>query len=340
MVIVNGMVLDGMTLLRISEYWQLVVCGALIMRAAAEPDAGQEDNMTPICIAPMGDICGEAATWSADENRIYWVDINRFLLHRLDLATNAVTSHFFDQPVVALSLTTSPGRLLVAQASGLLLLTVATDAREVLDAALPDWPEARMNDGRADPSGDFWVGTMSNNVGPNGEGLDVVEGKGRLFRYRSGGALQEIESGIGIGNTLCWAPDGRTFYFGDTLKNEIRAYPRDPETGNIGPGRTHFGGFERGLPDGSAIDADGFLWNCRFGGGCIVRVAPDGGIDRVIDMPVKNITTCTFGGPGLSTLFITTASAMKDPADRLAGSLFAIETDTCGLPENRFRIGA
>ena len=74
--------------------------------------------MTPLCIAPTGDICGEAVTWSVAENRLYWVDINRFLLHRLDLASGAVTSHFFDEPVVALSLTTDPGRLLVAQAPG------------------------------------------------------------------------------------------------------------------------------------------------------------------------------------------------------------------------------
>jgi len=296
--------------------------------------------VTPLCIAPTGDICGEAVTWSVAENRLYWVDINRFLLHRLDLASGAVTSHFFDEPVVALSLTTDPGRLLVAQGSGLLLLTVTTDKREHLSARLPDWPEVRMNDGRTDPLGRFWVGTMGNNVGPNGETLDIVEGRGRLYRYTHGGKLQEFESGIGISNTLCWAPDGRTFYFGDTLKNEIRAYPFDPDTGDIGAPRRHFADFDRGLPDGSAIDAEGYLWNCRFGGGCIVRVAPDGSIDRVVEMPVRNITTCCFGGPDLATLYVTTASAMKDPSDRLAGSLFALHTMTRGLPENLFDLSA
>jgi len=294
--------------------------------------------MTEIkCIAPVGDICGEAATFSAEDNCLYWVDINRFLVHRMDLATQAVTSLLFDEPVVALSLTDQPGRLLVALGSKLIFLDPATDRREDLGITLPGSPEARFNDGRSDPLGAFWVGSMCNNVGPNGEGLDVAEGLGRLYRLRYGGDLEEFEAGIDIANTLCWSPEGTTFYFGDTLKNELRAYPFDPKTGDIGAPTPHFKDFERGLPDGSAIDAEGYIWNCRFFGGCVVRIAPDGSVDRVIDMPVKNITTCCFGGPDLSTLYITTASALKDDSDRLAGSLFAIETDTHGLPENRFK---
>lgn len=290
-----------------------------------------------ICVAPTGDVCGEAATFSADENRIYWVDINRFLVHQMSLETKTVSSHFFDEPVVALSLTDQPGRLLVALASKLIFLDPATDVREALGVELDGFPKVRFNDGRTDPLGNFWVGSMGNNVGPQGETFDVPEGMGKLFRYRFGGELEEFEAGIDISNTLCWAPDGKTFYFGDTLKNEIRAYPYDPQTGDIGPGTPHFAGFDRGFPDGSTIDAEGYIWNCRFFGGCVVRVAPDGSVDRVIDMPVKNITTCCFGGPDLSTLFITTASAGREETDRLAGSLFAIETETKGLPENRFR---
>lgn len=290
------------------------------------------------CVAPVGDVCGEAATWSADENRVYWVDINRFLLHRLDLASGAVTSHFFEEPVVALSLTTREGTLLVGLASKLVLLDVESDTREELGIVLPGSPNVRFNDGRTDPNGVFWIGSMSNNVGPNGEDVGVTEGLGKLYRFAAGDALKEVEAGISIANTLCWSPDKSTFYFGDTLKNEIRAYPFDAADSVIGEGQTHFAGFDRGLPDGSSIDGEGFIWNCRFGGGCIVRIAPDGRIDRVIDMPVKNITTCCFGGPDLATLYVTTASAMKADGDRLAGSLFAIETQTQGLPENRFKL--
>ena len=198
-----------------------------------------------------------------------------------------------------------------------------------------------MNDGRTDPLGRFWVGTMGNNVGPNGETLDIVEGRGRLYRYTHGGKLQEFESGIGISNTLCWAPDGRTFYFGDTLKNEIRAYPFDPDTGDIGAPRRHFADFDRGgCPTDRRSTPKGISGTAASAGGCIVRVAPDGSIDRVVEMPVRNITTCCFGGPDLATLYVTTASAMKDPSDRLAGSLFALHTMTRGLPENLFDLSA
>jgi sugar lactone lactonase YvrE len=180
---------------------------------------------------------------------------------------------------------------------------------------------------------------MGNNVGPNGEGLPVVDGKGTLYRYRHGRPIEVIETGIGIPNTLCWSPDRRRFYFGDTLKNEIRVYDYDIESGDIGSGRTFFAGFERGLPDGSAMDGEGYLWNCRYSGGCVVRVAPDGGIDRVIDIPASNVTTCTFGGPELTTLYVTTAAADRAPDDRLAGSLFAIETGIRGMAENSFSLG-
>lgn len=295
--------------------------------------------MTLRCVAPAGDVCGEAATWSADEDRLYWTDINRFLLHRMDRRTEAVTTHFFDEPVTALSLTDAEGVLLVALGSKLVLLTVETDRREDLGVRLPDAPQARFNDGRTDPAGTFWIGSMGNNVGLDGEGLDVVDGLGRLFRLRGRGPLETVEEGIGIANTVCWAPDGRTFYFADTLRNRVQAYPFDPATGTLGTPRSHFEGFARGAPDGSAMDAEGYLWNCRWGGACVVRVAPDGSVDRVVEMPVRNVTTACFGGPGLSTLYITTAAADRAPGDRLAGSVFALETGTRGLPENRFRIG-
>jgi sugar lactone lactonase YvrE len=116
----------------------------------------------------------------------------------------------------------------------------------------------------------------------------------------------------------------------------IWSYDYDSATGGISNERLFLEGFARGLPDGSTMDAEGYLWNCRFYGNCIVRVAPDGKIDRVVEMPVKNTTTCVFGGADLSTLFVTTASAQAPPSDRLAGSLFSIRTGVRGQAENRF----
>jgi sugar lactone lactonase YvrE len=288
------------------------------------------------CAVPAGDICGEAATWDAATQRLYWVDINRFLIHALDTASAATRSFQFHEPVTALGLTDRPGTLITALASRLILWTPETDARAPFGEPLAGWPEARFNDGRPDPAGRFWIGSMGNNVGPDGEALDVVPGLGVLQRVDATGAATVFEAGIGIANTLCWSPDAATFYFGDTLRNEIRAWDYDAASATIANPRPFFAGFDRGGPDGSAIDAEGCLWNCRYGGGCVVRVTPEGRIDRVLDLPVENPTTCTFGGPTLGTLYITSA---RDPAHRLSGSLFAVETAVPGLPERVFRLG-
>ncbi|MGE6781765.1 SMP-30/gluconolactonase/LRE family protein [Ensifer adhaerens] len=286
------------------------------------------------CVAPVGDRCGEGAVWSADEAAVYWTDINRFLIHRYDEATQAVRTWLFDEPVVAISLTSEDGRLLVALGSKLIWWWPKTDRRQDHGFALPGTPRVRLNDGRADPLGNFWVGSMKNNVLPDGQLGDVAPGEGILYRIAPDGAVTEWRHGLGISNTLCWSPDRSTFYFGDTLANEIYAFDYDVEAGAISGERHLFTGFQRGSPDGSAIDSEGFLWNCRYGGRCIARIAPDGTLAEVIEMPVSNITTCTFGGADRMTLYITTAGG--GPAERLAGSLYAMRVDVAGLPENRY----
>ena len=222
------------------------------------------------CVAPVGDITGEGAVWSAAEACIYWTDINRFLVHRMD-AAGAVLSWHFDEPATALALTDRPGTLLVALASRLVLWRPADDGREAIGPALPGWPAVRFNDGRPDPLGRFIVGTMGNNVGPDGEGLAVAPGLGRLYAFTVAGGFEELQDGIGIANTVCWSPDLRTFYFADTLANEIWAHDFDPATGAIGAARRFFAGYGRGAPDGSAVDCEGHVWNARYGGGCVVR---------------------------------------------------------------------
>lgn len=288
------------------------------------------------CLVPAGDRVGEGAVWSAGERAVYWTDINRFLIHRLDTGTRSLRSWFFDEPVVALALTTQDGRLLVALGSRLIYWWPATDRREDFGFSLPGSPRVRLNDGRPDPNGNFWVGSMKNNVLPDGQLGEAGKGEGILYRIMPDGHASEWRHDLGISNTLCWSPDARTFYFGDTLENEIRAYDYDVQSGSIGNERPFFRGYERGLPDGSAMDCEGHVWNCRFGGAAIVRVAPDGHVSAVIDMPVTNITTCTFGGDDLKTLYITTASIAAPGGERLAGSLFALAVDVPGLPENRF----
>lgn len=291
-----------------------------------------------ICAAPVGDRCGEGAVWLAEEATLYWTDINRFLVHRYDEASQAVRTWLFEEPVVAVALTHDVGCLLVALGSKLIWWWPGTDRRADHGFVLSGAPQVRLNDGRVDPAGNFWIGSMKNNVLPNGEVGDVGLGVGILYRIAPDGTVTAWREGIGISNTLCWSPDGDTFYFGDTLANEIYAFDYDKAKGAISGQRIFFGGFDRGAPDGSAIDSAGFVWNCRFGGGCIARISPDGSLAELVEMPVTNITTCTFGSLDLKTLYITTASALAGPGERLAGSLYAMRVEVAGLPENRYGV--
>lgn len=286
--------------------------------------------------APTGDKCGEGAVWSAPEAAVYWTDINRFLIHRYDEASGAVRSWLFDEPVVGLSLTDDAGRMLVILASRLIWWWPGTDQRQDHGFTLPGYPRVRLNDGRADQLGNLWVGSMKNNVLPDGELGEAGPGEGILYRIAPDGTVTEWLRGIGISNTLCWSPDHTQFYFGDTLDNLIWAF--DYAAGEISNQRPHFAGWGRGLPDGSAMDAAGDLWNCRFGGGCIARVAPDGTVRGVVEIGVPNVTTCVFGGADLRTLYVTSASIECPPGYRLAGSLFRVDTDVQGQAENRVRV--
>lgn len=288
----------------------------------------------PYCVAAQGDVVGEGAVWSASEGALYWTDVCRFLIHRYDTGNSSVRTWYFDEPVVALSLSSESGRWMVALGSKLVWWWPATDRREDHGFVLEGYPSVRLNDGRADPLGNFWVGSMRNNMLPNGELTEAGGQDGVMFRISPDGMATRHIAGIGIANTLCWSPDEATFYTADTLANVVWAYDFDAVTATLGARRELLACYSRGVPDGSAIDAEGFVWNCRFFGGCIVRISPKGHVDKVIDMPVRNVTTATFGGADLRTLYVTSASALKGPGERLAGSLWAIGCEVPGVPES------
>jgi sugar lactone lactonase YvrE len=276
--------------------------------------------------------------WHETEQAVYWTDINRFLIHRLDARDKSVKSWFFDEPVTTLVLTDKDDTLAVALGSKVIFWEHGTDERRDHGFLLDGWPSVRLNDGRADPRGSLWVGSMRNNVNSDGSAGESGGTDGVLARIDPDGSMTPCKRTIGISNTLAWSPDRTRFYFADSLANTIWNYRYDEKTGSISNERVFFQGFERGLPDGSTTDSEGYLWNCRYGGKCIVRVAPDGSIDRIIEMPVSNVTSCTFGGPDYKTLFITTAASGAPAGERLCGGLFTLRTDTPGQHENRFRV--
>lgn len=291
------------------------------------------------CLVPAGDWTGEGAVWHAGEQALYWVDISRFLVHRYEPKSRATWSWLFAEPPTALALTDRPETIAVALGGRIVLWQPRTDAR--VNFAFPEdtWPKARLNDGRADPAGNFWVGSMQNNVAEDGSDRPITDrAAGRLFRVAPDGGVTVVKTGIGIANTFAWSPDQTRFYFADTLTNAIGVFDYDAMTGTVSNERPFFSGYGRGSPDGSVVDAEGTLWNARYGGGCVVGVGLDGDVAGVIDMPCDNVTTCTFGGTDLRTLYITTARGGASPGSRLAGSLYALEMEVPGMPENRFRI--
>lgn len=291
----------------------------------------------PVCVAPTNDVCGEGLVWHAAHDAVYWADINRFLIHRFTSAERCVRTWFFDEPVTALALTDRDDTLVVVLGSRVILWEPQTDWRSAPIFTLEGWPKVRLNDARVDPRGSLWIGSMRNNVNADGSEGEAGGRDGVLYRLDPDGVVSEWCRGIGIANTLAWTPDGKRFYFGDTLQNVVWAYDYDAASGAISNQRPFLRNFSRGLPDGSCVDAEGYLWNCRYYGGCLVRLAPSGEIDSVVEMPVPNVTTCAFGDADGKTLYVTTARSEKSPHDRLAGGLFAIRTDVAGQVENRFR---
>src|SRR4029077_15320105 len=240
----------------------------------------------PVCVAPTGDVCGEGAVWHAAHTAVYWTDINRFLIHRYTLADQCVRTCFFDEPVTALALTDCDEMLVVVLGSSVILWEPASDLRHKPIYQLEGWPAVRLNDARADPRGSLWAGSMRNNVNPDGSSGEAGGQDGILHRIDPGGRVSIHRRDISISNTLGWSPDRKHFYSGDSLANVIWAYDYDPASGAISNEVAFFQNFDRGLPDGWTVDAEAYLWNCRYYGGCIVRIARDGAIDRVVEMPV------------------------------------------------------
>lgn len=292
------------------------------------------------CIAETKNLVGEGPVWDEVEQRLYWTDINGMSVYCMDTYNGKIKHWRFGATVSALALTTVPGRLLVAEGLRLLLWDVESDER-VLFAQIEDADMgSRLNDGAVDPDGNFWVGTMRNNVALDGSNIevdwDLPENRtGSLYRVNGNGAVMRYDSGFAIPNTMVWSPDRTTMYSGDSIRNVLYAY--DYVAGSVSGRRVFTEGFDRGVPDGSAMDEEGFVWNCRYFGHCLVRFAPTGVVDHVVEMPVKNITNCAFGGRDLRTLFVTTAAVGGE--EPLAGSVFAVDVGVRGLAENQFWVG-
>lgn len=283
------------------------------------------------------DIVGESAVWDAARQRLVWVDIIGRRIAVFDPATGAVRHWPTPGPVTSIGLC-ADGRAVVG-----LLKRVALwnwdGPFETLAEVEPDQPGTRLNEGVVAPDGDFWVGTMQQNFDEDGAPTEITEHVGRLYRVTPAGTVHPLtEDRFGITNTLAWpAPD--RLVTADTLANTLYSYRI--ENGLLTDRQTLLADEPRGIPDGSCLDAEGDVWNCRVaGGGCVIRIAPDGSISDRIELPCSSPTSCAFGGPDLATLFITSARFGMDAAHLSEhpreGAVMAVTPGVTGAPPNLF----
>jgi sugar lactone lactonase YvrE len=272
---------------------------------------------------------GEGPIWHPGRQQLFFFDINEQTLFAVTAAGEIVDSWLFNETVAAAAIL-DDDTLVLATDTGLKEFDLATGGMNRINEIEADNADTRTNDSRVHPSGAFWIGTLSRSA--------EEQPLGSVYHYRAG-TLTTLKSGISIPNATCFSPDGRIAYWTDTPTKKILQVATDPATGLPVGEWTLFADVAdgRGYPDGAVIDSEGYLWNAKWGGSCVVRHAPDGSIDRIIEVPVSQVTCPAFGGPDLKTLFITTAnknmSAEQLAAEKIAGGLFAIDVDVAGLPE-------
>lgn len=277
-----------------------------------------------------GALLGEGPRWDAARGRLLWVDIDAGALHLFDPASGEDRAIVLGNRVGAAAPTQS-GSVLVALADRLAVVDLDDETVHTL-VEIPHDKEMRLNDGVCDPAGRFWVGSMA---------LDYAPGAGALYRYSSGGGLERMLGDVTISNGLGWSRDGETMYYIDSMAYRVDVFDFELSTGAIS-GRRPLIVIERGagIPDGLAVDDDGGIWVALWGRAAIRRYAPDGELDRVLDVPADNVTACCFGGDDGRSLYVTTASV--DLSDEqlqkrpLAGSVFVTEVGVSGPPAQQF----
>ena len=280
---------------------------------------------------------GEGITYSSNDNFLYWLDIgNLSKLHKLDLSLKK--KEIFELPeIVTATSVRSSDELILATNNGIKLFNTFNNKFESILNIESQQLLTRSNDGASDSLGRFWFGTMQNNFDKNGKSIPINKNIGKLYKVDTNKKISIVEEELGIPNTFVWSPDNKNFYFTDTLNGTILSYDFELESGELS-NKKNFATFDRGHPDGSTIDTDGCVWNCRWGGSCIVRFTPSGKVDQIIEMPVQNITNCIFGGSDMKTLFITTASNEGKNKNDLDGSLFSINLNYQGIEDNKSKL--
>lgn len=285
----------------------------------------------PECVAPTGCLLGQGPLWSPTEGFLWWVDAARAKLHRHNPKTG--NTRRYDLPIHASAIALHHGGFIMIGDREGGLYDPATEAYE-RQFELPETEEnIRAHDAGVAPDGSLWLCVKD---------VNEYETGGRFYRVSPEFAVSQLAlPTVFSANTMRFSPDNKTFYTCDTAEQEILAHDFDPETNTLSERRVFATTDEwGGYPMGSAIDAQGCLWTALWDGGCAVRYSPDGIVDRIAELPVMRPTGCAFGGPELSTLYITTARQGFSPRDLerqpFSGGLFALDVPTPGAPQRVF----
>jgi sugar lactone lactonase YvrE len=276
---------------------------------------------------------GEGPVWDPHEQMLVWVDITSSRVHFFTPASGHDDSIDVGQHVGAAAVRDGGG-LVLAVRDGFAALDKSTGSLEMLADTEAALPGNRMNDGKCDSSGRFWAGTMA---------YDFQSHKraGALYRLEIDQSVTRVLGDVTLANGLGWSPDDSTMYFIDSATQRIDVFNYDSTTGVISNRRTLIAIPEEvGLPDGMTVDADGFVWVALWGAGKLHRYSRSGDLDRVVELPVTQVTSCCFGGEDLGDLYITSAAYELSP-DHLrrqphAGALFRLTPGVVGLPPHGY----
>jgi len=286
------------------------------------------------CVWPAGATLGEGTCWSVRKQALYWVDILERKLYRYLPQQDRREEWTFDATVSAVAERASAPGLAVTLQRGLAFFDPENSDLQRGHEAEREPLGNRFNDGKCDTQGRFWAGTMA---------FDCRAPTGVLYRFDRGGrGTLVFDAHFPVTNGPTWSRDGRTMYFTDTVNQQIHAFDFDPVAGELGAQRTwlRFAAAD-GFPDGMTTDAQGRIWIAHWGGACVSCHDPDNASELArVPLPASHVTNIAFGGPQLTTMYVTTACSGLSEAQRanepLAGGLFAVDTDAAGLPANQF----
>lgn len=286
---------------------------------------------------PVQNELGEGVIWDHHRQRIWWTDIGQKMLYRYDPLTSKMESWSTPERLCCFAPVAGQNYLVAAFESGFAFYEPVSGQLQWIHKIEQDNPGTRLNDGRTDRQGRFWAGTMVEN-------RELANDKGRLYCIDHELNLTTAISGLSITNSLCWSPDSKILYHCDTPSRQIDRYVYDSNTGTIGKHSVFTTTAPECYPDGSNVDAEGYVWNAQWGGRQVVRYAPDGGVNLVVPTPASQPTCVAFGGKDLDLLIVTSAYQGLDETARAAqsdaGDLFIYRTDYRGLVEAPFKLAA